>query len=89
MKLKQRKSTMVQPPSVADSPATLECKLIKKIILKGKKNNQNIMIIGEGIVIHIKDTFKFILRYTTSRFKISLHCQSITIVKKTTIQWIL
>ena len=57
MKLKKRKSTMVQPPSVVESPATLECKLIKKIILKTKKNNQNIMIIGEVIGIHIQDTF--------------------------------
>jgi len=57
MKLKKRKSTTVKPPSVAESPATLECKLIKKIILKTKKNNQNIMIIGEVIGIHIQDTF--------------------------------
>ena len=48
---------MVQPPSVAESPATLECRLIKKINLKGKKNNQNVMIIGEVIGIHIKDIF--------------------------------
>ena len=48
---------MVQPPSVAESPATLECKLIRKIDLKAKKNNQNIMIIGEVIGIHIKDAF--------------------------------
>ena len=57
MKLKKRKSTMVQPPSVAESPATLECKLIRKIDLKGKKINQNIMIIGEVVGIHIKDAF--------------------------------
>ena len=57
MKLKKRKSTMVQPPSVAESPATLECKLIRKINLKGKKINQNIMIIGEVVGIHIKDAF--------------------------------
>jgi flavin reductase (DIM6/NTAB) family NADH-FMN oxidoreductase RutF len=57
MKLKKRKSTMVQPPSVAESPATLECKLIKKIVLKAKKNNQNIMIMGEVIGIHIKGKF--------------------------------
>ena len=57
MKLKKRKSTMVLPPSVAESPATLECKLIRKINLKGKKINQNIMIIGEVVGIHIKDAF--------------------------------
>ena len=57
MKLKKRKSTIVQPPSVAESPATLECKLIRKINLKGKKINQNIMIIGEVVGIHIKDAF--------------------------------
>ena len=57
MKLKKRKSTMVQPPSVAESPVTLECKLIRKIDLKGKKINQNIMIIGEVVGIHIKDAF--------------------------------
>ena len=57
MKLKIRKSTKVKPPSVAESPATLECSLIKKIVLKGKKNNQNIMIIGEVIGIYIKNSF--------------------------------
>ena len=57
IKLKKRKSTIVQPPSVAESPATLECKLIRKINLKGKKINQNIMIIGEVVGIHIKDAF--------------------------------
>ena len=57
MKLKRRKSKIVKPPSVAESPVRLECKLIKKTVLKAKKNNQNIMIIGEVIGIYIKDTF--------------------------------
>jgi flavin reductase (DIM6/NTAB) family NADH-FMN oxidoreductase RutF len=59
MKLKKRKSRMVKPPSVADGPVSLECRLLKKIDLKttSKNKNQNKMIIGEVVGIHIDDKF--------------------------------
>ena len=56
-KLKKRKSRIVEPPSIAESPVNLECRLFKKIDLKTKVKNQNIMIIGEVIGIHIDDKF--------------------------------
>ena len=56
-KLKKRKSRIVQPPSIAESPVNLECQLFKKIDLKTKVKNQNIMIIGEVVGIHIDDQF--------------------------------
>ena len=55
--LQKRKSRMVQPPSIAESPVNLECQLFKKIDLKTKVKNQNIMIIGEVVGIHIDDKF--------------------------------
>ena len=59
MKLKKRKSRMVKPPSVADGPVSLECRLLKKIDLKttSTNKNQNKMIIGEVVGIHIDDKF--------------------------------
>ncbi len=59
MKLKKRKSRMVKPPSVAESPVSLECRLLKKIDLKttSTNKNQNKMIIGEVVGIHIDDKF--------------------------------
>ena len=58
-KLKKRKSIIVKPPSVADSPVNLECRLFKKINLKtkSKSKDQNIMIIGEVIGIYINNRF--------------------------------
>ena len=56
-KLKKRKSRIVEPPSIAESPVNLECRLFKKIDLKTKVKNQNIMIIGEVVGIHIDDKF--------------------------------
>ena len=58
-KLKKRKSKVVKPPSVADSPVNLECRLLKKINLKTEKHNinQNNMIIGEVVGIYIDDKF--------------------------------
>jgi len=55
--LKKRKSRIVEPPSIAESPVNLECQLFKKIDLKTKVKNQNIMIIGEVVGIHIDDKF--------------------------------
>ena len=55
--LKKRKSRIVTPPLIAESPVNLECKLFKKIDLKTKVKNQNIMIIGEVVGIHIDDKF--------------------------------
>ena len=59
MKLKKRKSKMVKPPSVAESPVSLECRLLKKIDLKttSKNKNQNKMIIGEVVGIYIDNKF--------------------------------
>ena len=56
-KLKKRKSRIVEPPSIAESPVNLECRLFKKIDLKTKVKNQNIMIIGEVVGIYIDDKF--------------------------------
>ena len=56
-KLQKRKSRIVAPPSIAESPVNLECRLFKKIDLKTKVKNQNIMIIGEVVGIHIDDKF--------------------------------
>ena len=59
MKLKKRKSKIVKPPSVAESPVNLECKFLKEIDLKtaSKKMNQNKMIIGEVVGIYIDNKF--------------------------------
>ena len=59
MKLKKRKSKIVKPPSVAESPVNLECRLLKKIDLKttSKNKNQNKMIIGEVVGIYIDNKF--------------------------------
>ena len=56
---RKRKSKVVKPPSVADSPVNLECRLLKKINLKTEKHNinQNNMIIGEVVGIYIDDKF--------------------------------
>ena len=56
-KLKKRKSRIVTPPLISESPVNLECRLFKKIDLKTKVKNQNIMIIGEVVGIHIDDKF--------------------------------
>jgi len=56
-KLQKRKSRIVTPPSIAESPVNLECRLFKKIDLKTKVKNKNIMIIGEVVGIHIDDKF--------------------------------
>jgi len=56
-KLQKRKSRIVGPPTIAESPVNLECRLFKKIDLKTKVKNQNIMIIGEVVGIHIDDKF--------------------------------
>ena len=55
--LKKRKSRLVKPPSVADSPVNLECKLLKTLKLKSNSKKYTTMIIGEVIGIFIKDKF--------------------------------
>lgn len=45
---------MVAPPRVADSPASLECRLYKVIDLPGENN---VMVLGEVIGVHLKDEF--------------------------------
>ncbi len=55
--LKKRKSKLVKPPAVFESPVNLECKLIKTIKLKSNKQKYSTMIIGEVIGIFIKDSF--------------------------------
>ena len=56
-KLKKRKSRIIKPALIAESPVNLECRLFKKINLKTKVKYQNIMIIGEVVGIHIDDKF--------------------------------
>ena len=56
-KLKKRKSRMINPPSIFESPVNLECRLLKKINLKTKIKNQNILIIGEVVGIRIDNQF--------------------------------
>ena len=55
--LKKRKSRLVKPPSVADSPVNLECKLLKTLKLKSNSKKYTTMIIGEVMGIFIKDKF--------------------------------
>ena len=55
--LKKRKSRLVKPPSVADSPVNLECKLLNTLKLKSNSKKYTTMIIGEVIGIFIKDKF--------------------------------
>ena len=55
--LKKRKSKIVQPPSVAESPVNLECKLLKTIKLKSNRKKYTTMIIGEVIGIFINNSF--------------------------------
>ena len=56
-KLKKKKSKLVKPPSVRNSPINLECKLVKTIKLKSNSKKVSTMIIGEVIGIFIKDKF--------------------------------
>ena len=55
--LKKKKSKLVKAPSVKDSPANLECKLIETIKLKSNSKKTSIMVIGEVIGIHISNKF--------------------------------
>ncbi len=55
--LKKKKSKLVKPPSVKDSPANLECKLVKIIKLKTNSKKISTMVIGEVIGIHINNNF--------------------------------
>ena len=57
--LKKKKSNIVKPPLIAESPINLECRFLKKIDLKTlyKNKNQNKMIIGEVIGVHIENRF--------------------------------
>ena len=56
-KLKKRKSKLVKPPSVNDSPVNLECKLLKTLKLKTNTKKISTMIIGEIIGIYINNKF--------------------------------
>jgi flavin reductase (DIM6/NTAB) family NADH-FMN oxidoreductase RutF len=56
-KLKKRKSRLVRVPSVADSPVSLECKLLKTIKLKSNIRKFSTMVMGEVIGIYINDRF--------------------------------
>ncbi len=55
--LKKKKSRLVKPPSVKDSPVNLECKLVKTIKLKSNSKKISTMIIGEVIGIFINKKF--------------------------------
>ena len=54
-KLKKRKSKLVKPPSVNDSPVNLECKLLKTLKLKTNTKKISTMVIGEIIGIYINN----------------------------------
>ena len=56
-KLKKRKSKLVKPPSVNDSPVNLECKLLKTLKLKTNTKKTSTMVIGEIIGIYINNKF--------------------------------
>lgn len=56
-KLKKRKSKKVKPPSVAESPINLECKLLKTIKLKSNSKKYGTIVIGEVIGIYINNKF--------------------------------
>ncbi len=55
--LRKKKSRLVKPPSVKDSPVNLECKLVKTIKLKSNSKKISTMIIGEVIGIFINNKF--------------------------------
>ena len=55
--LKKKKSQLVKPSSVKDSPVNLECKLVKTIKLKSNSKKISTMIIGEVIGIFINNKF--------------------------------
>ncbi len=52
--LEKSKCEVVSPPRILKSPASLECELFQVIELPGENNN---MVIGEVIGIHISDEF--------------------------------
>lgn len=56
-KLKKRKSKLIKPPSVNDSPVNLECKLLKTLKLKTNTKKISTMVIGEIIGIYINNKF--------------------------------
>lgn len=56
-KLKKRKSKKVKTPSVAESPVTLECKLLKTLNLKSNSQKCGTIVIGEVVGIFINDKF--------------------------------
>ena len=56
-KLKKRKSKLVKPPSVNDSPVNLECKLLETLKLKTNTKKISTMVIGEIIGIYINNKF--------------------------------
>jgi flavin reductase (DIM6/NTAB) family NADH-FMN oxidoreductase RutF len=46
----------VAPPRVAAAPASLECRLIREVILPSTRpNSENVVTIGEVVAIHIDD----------------------------------
>lgn len=53
-KLKKGKARLVKPPIVADSPASLECKLYKKVMLPGETN---ILVLGLVVGVHINEKY--------------------------------
>ena len=57
--LRKQNAKIVKPPLIKESPINLECRLIKKINLKSEitNKNENKMIIGEVVGIHIDNKF--------------------------------
>ena len=47
---------LIRPPRVAESPATLECRLVQEVVLPhGDRSMENVMVIGQVVAVHIRD----------------------------------
>ena len=47
-------SELVEPPRVAESPVNMECRLVQVVPI-GSGNNQHGLVIGEIVMMHIRD----------------------------------
>ena len=58
--------TVIDCPRVADAPATLECKTVEIITLRGR---DNFLVIGEVVGIHLRDDCLIDGRFDVTRFR--------------------
>ena len=58
--------TVIDCPRVADAPATLECKTVEIITLRGR---DNFLVIGEVVGIHLRDDCLIDGRFDVTRFQ--------------------